>query len=60
MPGTPERIEAERELNAIGVRARREEERDDQVRANLKGMTELDRGAVDMVYVRTLGDCGVR
>jgi len=59
-PGTPERIEAERELNAIVVRARREEERDDQFRANLKGMSELDRGAVDMVYVQTLGDCGVR
>jgi hypothetical protein len=59
-PGTPERVEAEKELNAVVDRARREEDRDDQYRANLKGMTEPERGAVDMIYVQTLGDCGVR
>jgi len=59
-PGTPERIKAEKELDAVVDRARREEERDDRHRASLEGMTEPERGTVNMVYVRTLGDCGAR
>ena len=59
-PGTPERIKAENELDAVVDRARREEERDDRYRTSLEGMTEPERGTVNMVYVRTLGDCGVR
>src|SRR5262245_35293362 len=39
-PGTPERIKAEKELDAVVDRARREEERDDRHRASLEGMTE--------------------
>ena len=59
-PGTPERIKAENELDAVVDRARREEERDDRYRTSLEGMTEPERGTVNMVYVRILGDCGVR
>jgi len=59
-PGTPERIKAEKELDAVVDRARREEERDNRHRASLEGMTEPERGTVNMVYVRTMGDCGVR
>ena len=59
-PGTPERIKAEKELDAVVNRARREEERDERYRTSLEGMTEPERGTVNMVYVRTLGDCGVR
>ena len=59
-PGTPERIKAEEELDAVVDRARREEERDDRYRASLDGMTEPERGTVNMIYVRTLGECGVR
>jgi hypothetical protein len=54
------RIKAEKELDAVVDRARREEERDDRYRASVEGMTEPERGTVNMVYVRTLGDCGVR
>ena len=59
-PGTPERIKAEKELDAVVDRARREEERDDRHRASLEGLTEPERGTVNMVYVRTVGDCGIR
>ncbi len=59
-PGTPERVKTEKELNAVVDRARLEEERDDRYRTNLKGITEPERGAVNMVYVKALGDCGVR
>lgn len=59
-PGTPERIKEEKELNAVVDRARREEERDDRYRTNLKGLTESEQGAVSMVYIKILGDCGLR
>jgi vacuolar-type H+-ATPase subunit F/Vma7 len=59
-PGTPERIKAEQDLDAVVERARREEERDDRYRASLQGMTEPERGTVNMIYVRTLGECGAR
>lgn len=59
-PGTPERVKAEKELNAVVDRARREEERDDRYRTNLKSMTDPEQGAVNLVYLKTSGDCGVR
>ena len=59
-PNTPERAKAEKELNLVVERARRERERDDRHRASLKGMTDVEQGAVNMVYVKALGDCGVK
>jgi hypothetical protein len=59
-PGAPERIKAEKELGLVVERARRERERDDRYKASVKAMTDVEQGAVNMVYVKALGDCGVR
>ena len=59
-PQTPERVKAEKELDLVVERARRERERDDRYRASLKGMTDVEQGVVKMVYVKALGDCGAK
>lgn len=59
-PGTPERIKAEKELDAVIDRAHREQARDDRHRANVKRLSDIEQGTVDRVYSAAVGGCGAK
>ena len=58
-PETPERLAAEAELTAIVARAQREEEMDDRYRASRDAMSVADQGALEAIYIKTHGECGL-